>query len=82
MHLHFQHTTNAPMTVRAARYLGNVAPWPPETHYRCVEIEGCGEGWLFPPSAADGEWSVSKRYGREPAPVVSLTPCVATSDEL
>lgn len=70
------------MTVRAARYLGNVAPWPPETHYRCVEIEGCGEGWLFPPSAADGEWSVSKRYGREPAPVVSLTPCVATSDEL
>ena len=21
-------------------YIGNLGPWPPETHYRCVEAEG------------------------------------------
>ena len=63
-------------------YLGNLAPWPPETHYRCVELEGCNEGLDFPPSTEEGQWSVAKNFGQEPVPVISKTPCAVVSDEL
>lgn len=65
-------------------YLGNLGPWPPETHYRCVEPEGCGPGAETPPlSAEGGGWSASKRFGKEPVPVVTATPCASSAvDEL
>jgi len=64
-------------------YLGNLGPWPPETHYRCVEAEGCNAGVDMPPTNAEGVWSASKRFGKDPVPVVSHTPCADNQgDEL
>ena len=62
-------------------YLGNLEPWPPETHYRCVEPEGCNPGLEAPPTSAQGAWSANKRFGKEPVPSILLQPCAA-SDEL
>ena len=62
-------------------YLGNLGPWPPETHYRCVEAEGCNAGQDTPPTTAQGMWSASKRFGKMPVPVVSLSPCDSKGSE-
>jgi len=56
-------------------YLGDLGPWPPETHYRCVEAEGCNPGGELPPTTAEGAWTASKRFGKEPVPVITSTPC-------
>lgn len=56
-------------------YIGNLAPWPPETHYRCVEQEGCNYNMPLPPISNEGEWKGSKRYNKSKAPVISLEPC-------
>ena len=61
-------------------YLGNLGPWPPETHYRCDDMILCGFGEETP--RAPGKWSVAKRFGKSPAPVLSSTPCQAKADEL
>jgi hypothetical protein len=64
-------------------YLGNLAPWPPETHYRCVEAEGCNYNLPVPPTSEEGAWKGSKKYNDGGAPRVSATPCAsATSEEL
>lgn len=57
-------------------YLGNLAPWPPETHYRCVEPEGCSFNEDLPPTNAQGTWRGNKKFNNpERAPVISATPC-------
>jgi len=59
-------------------YLGNTGPWPPETHYRCVdpeEPERCNFQQDFPPSNTDGRWVGSARFNDGKPPVISLTPC-------
>lgn len=63
-------------------YLGNLGPWPPETHYRCVEPEGCNPAEEIPPTSTQGVWSVAKKFGKEPLPVITTTPCPAGTDEL
>merc|ERR550537_782404 len=60
-------------------YIGNLGPWPPETFYRCVEPEECNAEENLPP--VPGKWSASKKFGKEPVPVISATPC-AVSEEL
>jgi hypothetical protein len=55
-------------------------PWPPATHYRCVEHEGCNYKADHPPSSAEGRWAAAK-LGKAPVPVVQFTPCSA-NDEL
>jgi hypothetical protein len=65
-------------------YLGNLGPWPPETHYRCVEAEGCNFQMEYPPSNEEGIWKGSKRFNNENSVlVVSSSPCPTESkDEL
>ncbi len=63
-------------------YIGNLATWPPETHYRCVEQEGCNYNLDTPPTSKDGEWKGSKRFGKNNTPVVSAEPCGTAQDEL
>jgi len=63
-------------------YLGNLGPWPPETHYRCVEAEGCNQGESLPPTSTQGTWVASKRFGKDPVPIITLEPCTAKADEL
>lgn len=55
-------------------YIGNLGPWPPETHYRCVTEPGCNYRLSKPP-ASEGKWSSSINWGKDPPPVVSITPC-------
>lgn len=62
-------------------YIGNLAPWPPETHFRCVEAEDCGFDELVPPVTTGENWKGSKRFKKEGTPTVSFEPCAAT-DEL
>lgn len=56
-------------------YFGNLAPWPPETHYRCVEAETCNMNEDFPPTSAAGGWKASKKFGKEPVPVIVSGVC-------
>jgi hypothetical protein len=63
-------------------YVGNLAPWPPETHYRCVEAEGCNYGANFPPTSAEGAWKPAKKYDKGNLPVISTEPCVQANEEL
>lgn len=64
-------------------YIGNLAPWPPETHYRCVEVEGCGYGDSVPPASAAGAgWKPAKKYDTGNLPVISIEPCSASNEEL
>jgi hypothetical protein len=63
-------------------YVGNLAPWPPETHYRCVEPEGCNFNGAVPPTSLEGEWKGAKRFGKNKAPVISFEPCSGAADEL
>eukprot|EP00600_Ochromonadales_sp_CCMP1393_P008086 CAMPEP_0174954172 /NCGR_PEP_ID=MMETSP0004_2-20121128/276_1 /TAXON_ID=420556 /ORGANISM="Ochromonas sp., Strain CCMP1393" /LENGTH=133 /DNA_ID=CAMNT_0016201955 /DNA_START=53 /DNA_END=454 /DNA_ORIENTATION=+ len=63
-------------------YVGNLAPWPPETHYRCVEHDDCGYNENTPPGTVSGNWKASKKYDKGNQPVISLTPCAGTNEEL
>lgn len=63
-------------------YLGNLAPWPPETHYRCVEAEGCNYGMTYPPTSTEGAWKPAKKYDKGTTPVISNEPCVQANEEL
>jgi hypothetical protein len=63
-------------------YLGNLAPWPPETHYRCVEAEGCNYGLNYPPSTNEGAWKPAKKHDKGNLPVISTEPCVQANEEL
>ena len=63
-------------------YLGNLGPWPPETHYRCVEPEGCNYMSNVPPTSSEGAWKGSKRFNRDVAPLISKEPCASKSEEL
>jgi len=56
-------------------YLGNLIPWPPETHYRCVSESGCNYRQDKPPSTRDGKWTAAAKFGIEPPPVITLEPC-------
>mmetsp|Transcript_10763 Transcript_10763/g.13054 ORF Transcript_10763/g.13054 Transcript_10763/m.13054 type:complete len:119 (+) Transcript_10763:50-406(+) len=57
-------------------YLGDMAPWPPVTHYRC--IEGCGYNSPTPPLNG---YQPKKNIGESPAPILQEEPCVV-NDEL
>ena len=63
-------------------YVGNLAPWPPETHYRCVEPEGCEYGESYPPTTDQGAWKVAKKFDKGNLPVISSEPCVQANEEL
>eukprot|EP01031_Cornospumella_fuschlensis_P029272 gene29272-35339_t len=64
-------------------YLGSLATWPPETHYRCVEPEGCNFGIDVPPTNEEGDWKGSKRFNDGVPPVIRSSPChTASFDEL
>jgi hypothetical protein len=56
-------------------YLGNLEPWPPETHYRCVEPEGCNFQGEIPPTNDEGKWRGNRKFNSEKPPVVSTSPC-------
>eukprot|EP01036_Dinobryon_divergens_P030169 gene30169-39366_t len=60
-------------------YLGNLEPWPPETHFRCVEPEGCNYNLPVPPTTAEGAWKPNKRFQGENLPVIQSEPCDAGS---
>lgn len=60
------------------RYLGDLRNWPPETNYRCVEIEGCNHGSEIPPTTNEGVWSVSK-LGKLPLPNITADKCMIDS---
>ena len=61
-------------------YIGDLAPWPPATHYRCDNMEGCS--YNEPEPSTPGMFSVNPRFGKAPAPTLSLIPCGQTNDEL
>jgi hypothetical protein len=60
--------------------LGNLETWPPETHYRCDNMDGCL--YAEPLPAVPGVFSVNPRYGKDPAPALSDTACGQSNDEL
>ena len=60
------------------RYLGDLRNWPPETNYRCVEIEGCNHGLDIPPTTKQGVWSASK-LGKLPIPNITAEKCIEDS---
>ena len=60
-------------------YLGSLNSWPPETYYRCVDNEGCNTHQNVPPTP--GKWTVNRKFGKDPIPIVQTTPCVQ-NDEL
>lgn len=61
-------------------YLGNLGPWPPETHYRCVEPEGCNFNLPVPPTSEEGAWKGSKKFNNGEAPLISAQPCVSNEE--
>ena len=64
-------------------YLGDLSQWPPETHYRCVESEGCNYNMPVPPTSEEGAWKGSKKHNDGGAPRISASPCsAADGDEL
>ena len=63
-------------------YLGDLTVWPPLTHYRCVQPEGCNVGSSTPPTSIEGLWTVNKAIGKEPIPDISLSPCSSSGEEL
>ena len=56
------------------RYLGDLSNWPPQTHYRCVEMEGCNLNLGIPPTTTEGNWSASK-IGKLPIPIITKEQC-------
>jgi hypothetical protein len=64
-------------------YLGDLSQWPPETHYRCVETEGCNHNMPLPPTSEEGAWKGSKKFNDGNAPKIFSQPCAAANgDEL
>lgn len=63
-------------------YLGSLTTWPPETHYRCVDSVGCTNGESIPPDSLVGRWTVNKKFGKEPLPQISFSPCDSAKDDL
>jgi len=63
-------------------YLGNLGPWPPETHYRCVWDVGCNYKQSTPPVGPDAKWTAAKTHGKEPAPTLSTQACTESSSPL
>ena len=63
-------------------YLGDLTTWPPKTHYRCVQPEGCNVGGVVPPTSDQGVWTVNKALGKEPLPEISLESCNSVKQEL
>ena len=61
-------------------YLGSVESWPPVTYYRCVELEDCAANGPLPPTP--GKWTTNTKFGTDPIPVVSSSPCGGDNDEL
>jgi hypothetical protein len=57
-------------------YFGDTAPWPPVTHFRC--IEGCGYNLPTPPMSG---YLAKKNIGVMPAPTLQTEPC-AVNEEL
>jgi len=57
-------------------YFGDMTPWPPVTHFRC--IEGCGYNLPTPPLFG---YLAKKNVGVLPAPALQTEPC-AVVDEL
>lgn len=62
-------------------YLGDLAPWPPETHYRCVEASGCNYNLATPPTSEEGDWKGSKKHNDGGSPRISATPCATVNSE-
>jgi len=62
-------------------YLGNLAPWPPETHFRCVDGTGCAVSEDFPDLAEDSNWTANKKFAKGDVPKFSSVPC-PTAEEL
>lgn len=60
-------------------YIGDMEPWPPATHYRCVQEIGCNYGERIPPTSKQGTWAPSG-MGKEPAPIVLNVPCDRSQD--
>ena len=58
-------------------YIGDLGPWPPETHYRC--IQGCEHGMDSP--QLDKTYEPNRNIGQLPAPSLQADPC-AVNDEL
>uniref|UniRef100_A0A7S2BWQ9 Uncharacterized protein n=1 Tax=Florenciella parvula TaxID=236787 RepID=A0A7S2BWQ9_9STRA len=58
-------------------YIGDLGPWPPETHYRC--IQGCEHGMDSP--QLDKVYEQNRNIGQLPAPTLQADPC-AVNDEL
>jgi hypothetical protein len=64
-------------------YVGNLAPWPPETHYRCVEVESCNFDIDTPPLSVNNNWKGTKRFNKEFKSIrLSDQPCNFPNDEL
>jgi len=54
---------------------GNLEPWQPETHFRCVEPEGCNYNLPIPPISSEGAWKTNKRFQNDVIPVIQSEPC-------
>ncbi|KAJ1438852.1 hypothetical protein B484DRAFT_444318 [Ochromonadaceae sp. CCMP2298] len=63
-------------------YIGDLQPWPPVTHYRCVEHEGCSFGEKAPPISDTDGWKASKKFDKGTKPVISYEPCSGVGEEL
>lgn len=57
-------------------YLGDLATWPPETHFRCVDEDNkCHRSENWPAPSAKGGWVMNKRFGTETIPEIVEGPC-------
>lgn len=56
-------------------YVGNLGPWPPETHFRCVNGENCHMDDESPPIEDLTGWTANKKFATGEMPVFSSTPC-------
>ncbi len=61
-------------------YLGDLGEWPPKTHFRCVDGEGCNMEQDFPAVGENSAWSENKRFAVGAVPKFSVVPCVAAED--
>jgi hypothetical protein len=58
-------------------YLGNLTPWPPETHYRCVEADGCNFMGELPTVDPEAVWTSNRKFTTTEMPKLSDTPCAS-----
>mmetsp|Transcript_5068 Transcript_5068/g.6995 ORF Transcript_5068/g.6995 Transcript_5068/m.6995 type:complete len:147 (-) Transcript_5068:185-625(-) len=57
-------------------YMGNLEPWPPETHYRCVM--DCPRNADDPPLQG---YKRTKQHGIDPSPVLQESSCTLFDEE-